>query len=81
MLLDPTVRRWMADNGHQLRIVDRRQTASDLADWIEKATAPTAAALPRLYIVDGAGKVCFESGCPIGPIQFLDLVKKWGAEK
>ena len=90
VLLDPTVRQWMKANGHHLRIVDKDQTASDLAEWIGRAlaknrkgdqTAPRADALPYLFVVDDSGSVVFEGALPSGPIQMLELVKKWGAEK
>lgn len=81
VLLDPTVRRWMKANGHHLRIVDKDQKASDLQEWINRATAQTNNALPYLFVVDDSGAVSFEGELPIGPIQMLELVKKWGVEK
>jgi len=81
VLLDPTVRRWMEKNGHHLRILDKDLTASDDQEWIDRATAQPASALPYLFVADNEGRVFFEGPLPIGPIQMLELVKKWGAEK
>lgn len=81
VLLDPTVREWMEANGHHFRILDRTKKTSDLMEWISRATAQTEHALPYLFVVDDSGVVFFEGPLPIGPIQMLELVEKWGAEK
>lgn len=85
ILLDPTVRKWMTDNGHRLRILDKDSQSPDALPWIQRATAPTetvpSPALPRVLISDSGGSVSFVGDLPAGPIGMLELVKKWGAEK
>lgn len=102
VLLDPTVREWMATNEHHYRILAKSQPASDLTEWIERAVekdteaaaekpavvdslgeviVPAGSALPYLFVVDDLGVVSFEGPLPIGPIQMLELVKKWGMEQ
>ncbi len=81
VLLDPTVRRWMTDNGHNLRIVDRDAQASDLQEWIDRATAQTDIALPCLFVVDDKGAVYSESELPGSWLLLLEVAKKWGAVK
>lgn len=81
VLLDPTVRQWMATNGHHFRLLDKDLTSADSRPWIDRATAPPATALPHLFISDNKGAVYYDGELPIGPIQMLELVKKWGAEK
>ena len=81
VLLDPTVRQWMANHQHHFRILDKDQTSTDLTEWIERAAAQTETALPYLFIVDDSGVVSFEGPLPIGPLEMLSLVKKWGTEK
>ncbi len=81
VLLDVTVRNWMRENGHHLRIIDKDQKASDCQAWISRAIAREAPALPRLFVADDSGSVVFEGGLPAGPVEFLELSKKYGAEK
>ena len=81
VLLSPTLRKWMRANGHNLRIVDKDQPATDLQEWIDRATAPEASALPYLFLCGDSGEVVFEGPLPNTPAAMLELAKKWGAEK
>jgi len=81
VLLDPTVRQWMAKNQHRFRILDKDQTSADLQPWINRATAQPGIALPRLFISDSSGVVYFDGELPHSWMELLELVKKWGAER
>jgi len=78
ILLDPTLRTWLKNNGHQIHLIDKDQPAEGLKDWI----ALTDNVLPHLFIVDsGGGKPVWDGPLPTTQEAMRELCKEWGAEK
>jgi len=76
VLLDPASRKWLSDNGHHLRIVDKDNTAADVVPWIARAGG-----LPHVFFLTEDGKVGWEGPLPETAAKMLVLIKKYGAEK
>jgi hypothetical protein len=80
ILLDPTLRKWLTKNGHEIRLAEKDQPSSDLKQWIAQAGS----ALPYLFIVDpssGGDKAVWEGPLPTSQDDFRALCKEWGTEK
>lgn len=78
----PTLK-WLRENGHRMRLVDKDETAPDVRPYVDQAMA---AGIPHVFFLDSS------AGEPIryeGPLMrkdetaetFLELLKEYGAEK